>query len=299
MIRLWSFVSLFRTLRFALMPVLLAVLVTAALPVPAEAEAVVTIGFLPRATRNEEVMIRGSAPAGSIVALSVNGELRTRVYAAATMNVYNGKVPLDPGLNVITAQVEGTDAVATARLYRITASFTDLEGDPLRDDIEVLATLGIFSGDGTGRFLPDNSLTRAELAQLLTEALDLPEGDPALVDGLADAADVPAWARPYVAAAYQAGLLRGYPDGTFRPDRPLTRVELIVTAVRAVPDSAEGERAAIAWPDRVPAWARDAADRAAALGLIEGFWGDAFRANDPVTRREAAAVILRLIEAMR
>lgn len=299
MSRLWrSCTALLRILRLALTPILLAALLAAVVPASAAAEEVeVTIGFLPSATRNAEVMIRGSAPAGSIVALSVNGELRTRVYAATTMAVYNGKVSLDPGLNVITAQVEGTEAVATASLYRITVAFSDLEGDPLRDDIELLATLGVLSGDGTGRFLPEDPLNRAQLAKLLAEALGLPEADPALVDGLADAAALPGWARPYVAAAFQAGLLRGYPDGTFQPDRALTRAELVATVVRAVPEDLAGDRPAISWADEVPVWAQPAADRAARLGLIESFWGEAFRGDDPVTRKEAAGVIRRLMEA--
>gem|GEM_PF-3935665 len=289
-------------------PVLFAVLLGVLLLVPpfpkaAAADASVTIGYLPLAARSETVMIRGTAPAGSAVDISVNGTPVVRVYASQAMAVYAAPVPLQPGFNQITARLVGTEAVASASIYRVTASFTDLEADPLRDDIEVLATLGILSGDGTGLFLPEGRLTRAELATMLTLALGLPEGDPAVLSNFADADAVPAWARPYVAAICQAGLMQGYPDGTFQPSRTLTRAELIATVVRAVPAEAGGTGTAAgiaaAYPDVIPAWVEPYAERAAQLELIGPFWGEQFQASDPATRRMAAAVIRRLVDLLR
>lgn len=139
-------------------PVLFALVLLTLLVLPplkaAAADEWVTIGYLPLAIRSETVMIRGTAPVGSAVDFSVNGTPAVRVYASQAMAVYTAPVPLEPGFNRITAQLVGTHASAGASLYRITESFTDLDGDPLRDDIEILATLGIVCGDGTGRFLP-------------------------------------------------------------------------------------------------------------------------------------------------
>jgi hypothetical protein len=281
-------------------PLLLLALLLALLPVrAAAAELQVTIGFLPLATRSAEILLRGSAPANAIVAVSVNGELKARVQAASSMAVYRVMIPLEPGRNEITAQLEGTQAWATATLYRVTAAFPDLEGDPLRDDIEILATLGLVSGDPAGNFRPGDPLTRAELAKLMVLALGLQPADEQAPLPLADADAIPAWARPYVATAYAQGLMRGYADGTFRPNEVVTRAELVAMAVRAVPAGSPARRSdAPPFTDQaaMPDWVRPAAEQAVRLGLIDSFWGDAFRAGDRVTRREAAAVIRRLID---
>jgi len=255
-------------------------------PLAAADEAQVTIGYLPLATRSSELLVRGTAPQGSVVLLSVNGEPVLRVYASREMAVYRGIVPLQPGWNRITAQLEGTEATATASLYYVTRSFTDVQGDPLQDDIEILATLGIVEGDGTGAFRPGDPLTRAQVAKLLTLALGLEPGDPSVLERFTDAAAIPEWARPYVAAVCQAGMVRGYPDGSFQPNRSVTRAELVALAERAVPPSIVGSKPAIAYPDAIADWVKPSADRAARLGLIESFWGERFRGTDPVPREQ-------------
>lgn len=264
-------------------------------------EAEVTIGFLPQATRSAEVMIRGAAPTGRIVALSVNGELQARVYTAEEMSIYRGIVPLEPGLNVVTAHLKGSESVATATLYRVTTTFTDVESEPLRDDIEILATLGIVSGDGSGRFWPSESLSRAELAKVLTLALQLEEADPSNLALLADADAIPDWALNYVATAYHHGLLRGYPDGTFRPRASVTRAELIAAVLRTIPPEIVGQHPGRSFQDEdhIHEWVRPLVDPAVRYGLIESFWGESFRGDSPLQRRDAAAVIRRLIDLRR
>jgi hypothetical protein len=78
-------------------------------------------------------------------------------------------------------------------------------------------------GVGGGLFQPDRPVTRAEAVTALARALHLPPAPAG--SSLADAAAIPPWAAPSVSAAVRAGLVHGFPDGTFRPAATLNRAQ--------------------------------------------------------------------------
>jgi hypothetical protein len=82
---------------------------------------------------------------------------------------------------------------------------------------------GWMQGVGGGLFLPQAPVTRAQAVVVLARALAIPPA--AAAPGFADAAAIPAWAAPYVAGAAGEQLVSGYPDGSFRPQAPLTRAD--------------------------------------------------------------------------
>ncbi|MGE5545112.1 MAG: S-layer homology domain-containing protein, partial [Bacillota bacterium] len=109
--------------------------------------------------------------------------------------------------------------------------FSDVTSDnPNQPYINYVTTLGVISGFPDGTFRPASSLTRAQAAAILVKSLNLDTAD-ITSSGFQD---VPAshWASKAIGAAFRAGLLAGYGDGTFRPDRPLTRAEGIALIFR-------------------------------------------------------------------
>jgi hypothetical protein len=99
--------------------------------------------------------------------------------------------------------------------------------DPAFGALGIAYDLGITRGYGDGTFRPGNAVSRAEAAVLIAcglhlSALDAPPAGAAFVDRDV----VPAWARGYVWAMANAGALRSYEDGTFRPGAPVPRGEL-------------------------------------------------------------------------
>ncbi|QJC50498.1 hypothetical protein HGI30_02095 [Paenibacillus albicereus] len=153
--------------------------------------------------------------------------------------------------------------------------------------------LGIAQGYEDGSFRPDRSVSRAELAVLLARALQLPQG--AGQAAFKDAAQIPAWARGSIAGAAEAGLIGGYEDGSFRPDRLITRAELAVLVAKAAGLSpAAGAKPDYADLAGIPAWARPSAAALQQAGLMGGIGGDRFAPNAPVTRAQAAALLVRL-----
>jgi len=110
---------------------------------------------------------------------------------------------------------------------------------------------GLMLGDDKGLFRPDASVTRAELASIVARLL--PAGAAARKELPADAQGH--WAAGAIGKALEAGILKGYPNGTFQPDRQLSRAE----AVRVLNQLLERPMSAVSsasWPD-VPAnyWA--------------------------------------------
>ena len=109
-------------------------------------------------------------------------------------------------------------------------AFSDVNSDgPYRPYINFLYKKGVMKGYPDGTFRPGSGLTRAEAVTALSIAAGIsPSGSPA-----SDFKDVPGdhWAAGYVAAGTAAGILKGYPDGAFRPENTVTRAELAALLV--------------------------------------------------------------------
>lgn len=93
------------------------------------------------------------------------------------------------------------------------------------------AERGLVSGYEDGSFRPNQRVTRAELAVLLSRAAGL-EGGKAAASGFSDAALIPAWARAAAASANASGLLQGRDGGRFAPAAQTTRAEAAVVLLR-------------------------------------------------------------------
>lgn len=89
--------------------------------------------------------------------------------------------------------------------------------------VELLYNVGILNGKTTDTMLPNAPITRAEFAVMAARFRDLK-----YVDGN-KFNDVPLghWAYSYINAASEVGWIRGYEDGSFRPDKNISRVETI------------------------------------------------------------------------
>ena len=90
-------------------------------------------------------------------------------------------------------------------------------------EVETLYNIGIVDGTDEYKFSPDEPVTRAEFAVMAARFADLDYTGGNIFD------DVPNghWAYSYINAAANAGWVEGYPDGSFRPDEPISRAEVV------------------------------------------------------------------------
>lgn len=99
-----------------------------------------------------------------------------------------------------------------------------------RPYIQTAAAKGLFQGYPDGTFGPNERITRQEMAVVLAKAVGGTSGS--LV--FTDTGDIADWARDYVGIAVQRGLLKGYPDGTFKPNGHTTRAEACMVLWRLI-----------------------------------------------------------------
>jgi N-acetylmuramoyl-L-alanine amidase len=184
-------------------------------------------------------------------------------------------------------------------LISLDKHFVDLEGHWGKSIVETMANKLIVQGTTDLNFDPDKPVTRAEFAALVVRALSMDR-----IIGNTSFSDVNGeWYEAVVNAAADAGLVGGYPDGTFKPNAPLNRQELAVILKRAAQLVGKPLAITVSSPaaapftdyDKAAAWAQQDIADAAAAGIIEGDEQSAFRPEALTTRAEAAAVLKRLL----
>ncbi|MDY6044743.1 MAG: S-layer homology domain-containing protein [Peptoniphilus sp.] len=102
-------------------------------------------------------------------------------------------------------------------------NFSDIDRDRWSvTAISYMNELGMIKGYPDGTFKPTNSITRAEFAAIATRFADLTEGNKTFSD-----VDKEHWSYDAINRAATAGWIHGYPDGSFKPDNEIKRVEVI------------------------------------------------------------------------
>ncbi|MEW5897990.1 MAG: S8 family serine peptidase [Bacillota bacterium] len=100
-----------------------------------------------------------------------------------------------------------------------------------------------------------------------------------------------------IAALAEKGILKGYPDGTFKPDRQVTRAEFTAMVIRVLGLKNGTETGGAAeFRDELPAWAAPDIRLAARYGLVGGYPDGAFYADRPLTGLEAICILARVAE---
>lgn len=132
----------------------------------------------------------------------------------------------------------GYDEPVNAVSPGFTPGFNDTYALPVEQQayVYLVGRLGLMEGDKGGKtFRPIDSLTRKEAAVIVVRALGM-EGDIKPSEEVEldfnDADEIPDWAKGYIDKAVETGLLKGYTDNTFRPDKAITRAEMTVLISR-------------------------------------------------------------------
>jgi len=104
--------------------------------------------------------------------------------------------------------------------------------------------------------------------------------------------DVPQvfWARPYIEALTERGVINGFPDGTFRPNQPVTRAEFAAQLQKAF-----DQKVVVTAPNfkDVPTkfWASAAIQETARSGFLKGYPGNIFRPNQQIPKVQALVAL--------
>ena len=223
-------------------------------------------------------------------------------------------VVVDPDGTVrhVPTRVEVIDGRYYARVNSLTNStyaviwnpveFADVKGHWAKSAVNNMGSRKIIEGIGGGLFEPDREMTRAEFAAVIVRALGLqPE------KGAAPFTDVSEsdWHSAFVKTAQSYGLIDGYPDGTFRPDDPITREQAMTVLARAkeltglkakLHDGAdEAVLQAFADAAEVSGWAVAGIADNVRAGIVTGRNGTEIAPKAHVTQAEVAVMVQRLL----
>ena len=165
------------------------------------------------------------------------------------------KKPVKPEGNITRAEVATiffrllTDEVRN-EYWSQTCEYSDVDIDDwFNNAVCTLSNFGILKGYEDGTFRPNGNITRAEFATIAVRFFEVEYNGKDLfpdIDGH--------WAQDYINQAGFAGLVEGYPDGTFGPEKLITRAEAVTIVNRTIdrhPDKEHLLDDMLVWPDNM------------------------------------------------
>lgn len=122
--------------------------------------------------------------------------------------------------------LDENDSVDDSDLKSRHEVFSDLySDDDSAEEVEKLYELGVINGYPDGSFKPANSINRAELLTILTNAVDADLSGQTLDNCFVDVKSE--WFAPFVCYAKVSNWVKGYEDGSYRPASPVIRAEAL------------------------------------------------------------------------
>lgn len=174
-----------------------------------------------------------------------------------------------------------------------TIVFSDISGHWAEEAIKQAVQNGIITGYPDGTFKPNHTVTRAEFVVMLMNTMK-----PMTVGvelNFTDTENIGTWAREAVAQAVQEGIIKGYEDGSFRPNAEITRAEMVDMISNALKLPTESGATGFADDKDIPEWVRGAIVAIKNLGIIQGMGNNRFNSNGNATRAEAVTVLINML----
>ena len=207
-------------------------------------------------------------------------------------------VNTDNPVNVIPVLTKPDDNTAD-ELDTYLLRFKDMKNHWARADVEYMAELGVVNGDENDIFRPDDNVSRAEFATMITRAMELEETpyENSFFDVVTED-----WYSGYVQTVRSNDYMSGY-DGLFKPNSAITREEIarvIVAAYNNKTNTALQTGRALYFNDLddISHWAYDYIVEAADMGFIYGITDELFAPKQNATRAQAAAMLKRVYEKL-
>ena len=257
------------------------------------------VDYLPAAapviTVQDGTMTMTSATSGAVIRYTTDGSAPTQ-----NSTVYSGPVAIAKGTTVKAyAIAAGYNASATMQLT-YTANGNLMKdvavGDWYYEALDRAVTMGIINGTAPQVMSPNIPLTRAMLVTML-HRLAKPEAGGAAVS-FPDVKSSEYYYAPLCWAVDQK-IVNGYPDGTFQPNKSITRAELSVMIARYLRSIGHELSADLSVLNQftdggsVADWAKQDVAAMVSLGVIKGYETGNVGAERGATRAEAVTMLLR------
>jgi hypothetical protein len=197
---------------------------------------------------------------------------------------------------VTVADAKGNESKAA----RVVAAYPVVKGEKVfsdvpstawyKDFVSALASNGITGGYPDGTFKPDGQVTRAEFAKMICTAMGWTLEDPTN-PSFSDVSKSH-WAFKYIETIKKHGVTSGYPDGTFGPDKKITRAEIASMIAKALNLPADSSSKI---SDIQSSWAKGHIGACIKAGIVSGYPDLTFKPGSNASRAEAAKMIMGLL----
>jgi hypothetical protein len=173
----------------------------------------------------------------------------------------------------------------------LAATFGDTEGHWAGAEIEKALAGGYVKGYPNGLFMPDSTVTRAEFVSMLDSAFEVPDSG-----GSQSFKDVSAsdWFADAVSSAVASGIAGGYPDGSFMPQKAVTRQEAACMLAKLLQPGGNGG-SSFSDATQIGSWARASVTQLVYWGIMSGYPDGTFQPERNITRAEAVVIINKAI----
>ena len=147
-----------------------------------------------------------------------------------------------------------------------------------------------------GMVYPQKNITRAEVATIFFRLLEdkTREANMTKSNGYNDMKNG-AWYTCAVSTLSKMGIIKGYEDGSFKPDASISRAEFAAIAARFDPD---GDKTPATFSDVSSHWAKDEISIAANHGWIKGYEDGSFKPDQKITRAETMTLVNRVLKRL-
>lgn len=222
-------------------------------------------------------------------------------------------IEADGSIRHIPTNIEKIDGQYIARINSLTNSvyaviwntvaYEDAATHWASESIHNMGARLIVYGVSEGQFAPELNITRAEFAAIIVRALGL-KLEPS--QGKFTDVEQGAWYSSVVQTAYAYGLINGFQDGTFGPEKSITREQamviiskaMLLTDLQGVAHGSSAESIVGAYKDgnQVASWAVVGVADAISAGIVSGKVDNSLAPQAAITRAEVAVIIERLLQ---
>lgn len=199
------------------------------------------------------------------------------------------------GMYRLLSGVLCTSVLLSSQVYAAaSADYSDFPQSWSKDAMEFAVKNNFITGVSEGKIAPKSALTRAQLAAILSRAMNTGAGDVSVLERFKDA-NKNAWYASALAKAVELNILYGEGDSIY-PDRPVTRQVLFTILARAFALTGGDESALASYSDAgsVSSWAKAAISAMIAQGYAAGYEDKTIRPTQQVTREEFAQLLYRM-----
>jgi parallel beta-helix repeat protein len=173
--------------------------------------------------------------------------------------------------------------------------FSDVSGHWAQRYIDALAAKDIIGGFPDGSYRPNEPVTRAQFAAIVSKAFN-PNAKRSSINFGDVRRDF--WGWQAIETAYQGGFMSGYPGQVFQPNQAIPRVQALVSLVNGLGLTSNNVQVLSQYQDaaQIPNWATDAIAAATQQNLVVNYPNVAqFNPNQIATRGEVAAFIYQAL----